>query len=157
MILEGMYFQNEIMHSETRVYPQFPTITSGLVEGTDAVYRYGLRESSYPTLVIVDELEDAKGNYIPAGHYELALSDDRQFLLLLEAKELRAIIPVFKLEVTMDEKPQVHDRKSLKEKKTKKSGKQTVNVSVKVCPLLIRKNKYIRKLLLNTIKTENIF
>ncbi len=119
MILEGMYFENAIMHSETRVYPQYPTITSGLVEGTDAVYRYGLRESSYPTLVIVDELEDAKGNYIPAGHYELALSDDRQFLLLLEAKELRAIIPVFKLEVTMDEKPQVHDRKSLKEKMKK--------------------------------------
>ena len=97
MILEGMYFQNEIMHSETRVYPQFPTITSGLVEGTDAVYRYGLRESSYPDLVIVDELTDGKGSFIPAGHYELALSDDRQFLLLLEAKELRAIIPVFKV------------------------------------------------------------
>ena len=119
MILEGMYFQNEIMHSETRVYPQFPTITSGLVEGTDAVYRYGLRESSYPTLVIVDELTDGKGSFIPAGHYELALSDDRQFLLLLEAKELRAIIPVFKVEVSMSETPQVHDRKSLKEKRKK--------------------------------------
>lgn len=119
MILEGMYFQNEIMHSETRVYPQFPTITSGLVEGTDAVYRYGLRESSYPDLVIVDELTDGKGSFIPAGHYELALSDDRQFLLLLEAKELRAIIPVFKVEVSMNETPQVHDRKSLKAKQKK--------------------------------------
>lgn len=119
MILEGMYFQNEIMHSETRVYPQFPTITSGLVEGTDAVYRYGLRESSYPDLVIVDELTDGKGSFIPAGHYELALSDDRQFLLLLEAKELRAIIPVFKVEVSMNETSQVHDRKSLKAKQKK--------------------------------------
>ncbi len=119
MILEGMYFQNEIMHSETRVYPQFPTITSGLVEGTDAVYRYGLRESSYPDLVIVDELTDGKGSFIPAGHYELALSDDRQFLLLLEAKELRAIIPVFKVEVSMNETPQVHDWKSLRAKRKK--------------------------------------
>lgn len=119
MILEGMYFENAIMHSETRVYPQFPTITSGLKEGTDAVYRYGLRESSYPTLVIVDELQDDRGNFIPSGHYELALSDDRQFLLLLEKKELRAIIPVFKLEVSMEEKPQVHDYKSLKAKQKK--------------------------------------
>lgn len=119
MILEGMYFQNEIMHSETRVYPQFPTTTSGLVEGTDAVYRYGLRESSYPTLVIVDEIQDDRGNYIPAGHYELALADDRQFLLLLEAKQLRAIIPVFKLEVSMEEQPQIHDNKSLKAKRKK--------------------------------------
>lgn len=119
MILEGMYFENAIMHSETRVYPQFPTATSGLVEGTDAVYRYGLRESSYPTLVIVDEIQDGKGHYIPSGHYELALSDDRQFLLLLEAKELRAIIPVFKVEVSMDETPQVHDYKSLKAKQKK--------------------------------------
>lgn len=119
MILEGMYFENAIMHSETRVYPQFPTITSGLKEGTDAVYRYGLRESSYPTLTILDEIEDGKGNFLPSGHYELALSDDRQFLLLLEAKELRAIIPVFKVEVTMDEKPQVHDAKSLKAKQKK--------------------------------------
>lgn len=119
MILEGMYFENAIMHPETRVYPQYPTITSGLVEGTDAVYRYGLRESSYPTLVIVDELQDGNGNYIPSGHYELALSDDRQFFLLLESKELKAIIPVFKVEVTMDEKPQVHDYKSLKAKQKK--------------------------------------
>lgn len=119
MILEGMYFENAVMHSETRVYPQFPTITSGLVEGTDAVYRYGLRESSYPTLVIVDEITDGNGRYIPAGHYELALSDDRQFLLLLEAKKLWAIIPVFKLEVSMDETPQIHDYKSLKAKQKK--------------------------------------
>ena len=119
MMLEGMYFENIIMHSETRVYPQYPTITSGLKEGTDAVYRYGLRESTYPTLVIFDELQDADGNFIPAGHYELALSDDRQFLLLLESKELRAIMPVFKLEVSMDEQPQVHDFKSLKQKRKK--------------------------------------
>lgn len=127
MILEGMYFHNEIMHSETRVYPQFPTITSGLVEGTDAVYRYGLRESSYPTLVIVDELTDGKGNFIPAGHYELALADDRQFLLLLESKELRAIIPVFRLEVSTSEEPQINNYKALRKKRKKDREIQKTN------------------------------
>lgn len=119
MFLEGMYFEKEMLHSETRIYPQYPTYTAGNLLGSEAIYRYGLRESSYPTLSIVDELSDGKGNVIPAGHYELALSDDRQFLILLESKQPLAIIPVFKVEVSMSEKKQVHDRKSLREKKKK--------------------------------------
>lgn len=117
MILEGMYFENAMLHSETRVYPQYPMITSGLMEGMDSVYKYGLRESSYPTLSMAYELSDGMGNKIPAGHYELALSDDRQFLLIIESKQPRAIIPVFRVETAMSTEGQVHDRKTLKEKK----------------------------------------
>ena len=119
MFLEGMFYENLMLHSETRPYPQYPTITAGLMVGTQAIYRYGLRESSYPTLSIVDEITDGKGHIIPPGHYELALSDDRQFLILIESKQPLAIMPVFKVEVTMDEKPQIHDAKSLKEKNKK--------------------------------------
>ena len=119
MILEGMFYENAMLHSETRPYPQYPTITAGLMVGTQAIYRYGLRESSYPTLSIVDEITDGKGHIIPPGHYELALSDDRQFLILIESKQPLAIMPVFKVEVTMDEKPQIHDAKSLREKNKK--------------------------------------
>lgn len=129
MILEGMYFEKVMMHSETRVYPQFPTMTSGLVEGMGAVYKYGLRESSYPTLSIVDELTDGKGSIIPPGHYELALADDRQFLILIESKVPKAIIPVFKVEVTADNKPQVHNRKTLKAKE--KHDKEIMKVNKK--------------------------
>lgn len=119
MFLEGMFYENLMLHSETRPYPQYPTITAGLMVGTQAIYRYGLRESSYPTLSIVDEITDGKGHIIPPGHYELALSDDRQFLILIESKQPLAIMPVFKVEVTMDEKPQIHDAKSLREKNKK--------------------------------------
>ena len=69
-MLEGVYVDNIMMHSETRVYPSEPQITAGLIVGTEAIYRYGLRESSYPTLSLIDELTDGKGNVIPAGHYE---------------------------------------------------------------------------------------
>lgn len=125
MILEGLFYENAMLHSETRPYPQYPTITAGLMVGTQAIYRYGLRESSYPTLSIVDEITDGKGNVIHPGHYELALSDDRQFLILIESKQPIAIMPVFKVEVTMDEKPQIHDAKSLREhnKKEKEIAK----------------------------------
>ncbi|MBP3820985.1 hypothetical protein J6G99_05000 [bacterium] len=127
MILEGMYYENAMLHSETRVYPQYPTITSGVTLGSESIYRYGLRESSYPTLSIVDEISDGEGNIIPAGHYELALSDDRQFLIMIEGKKPIAIMPVFKVEVTMDKKPQVHDAKSLRAKNKKEKEIQKTN------------------------------
>ena len=119
MILEGMFFENVMMHKENLIYPQYPTISAGTKMGTEAIYRYGLRESSYPTLSLVDELTDGQGNIIPAGHYELALSDDRQFLIIIEKKQPIAVMRVFKVEVSMDKKPQVHDRKSLRAKKKK--------------------------------------
>ena len=129
MILEGMYFENSMMHSETRVYPQFPMITSGLAEGMGAVYKYGLRESTYPTLSMPYELSDGMGNIVPAGHYELALSDDRQYLLIIESKQPRAIIPVFKVETAMSTEGQVHDRKTLREKK--KREKEIIKTNLK--------------------------
>ena len=95
-MIEGVYVDNIMMHSETRVYPTQPQITAGLIVGTQAIYRYALRESSYPTLSLVDELSDGQGNVIPPGHYELALSDDRDFLILIQSKQPIAIIPVFK-------------------------------------------------------------
>ena len=94
-MIEGVYVDNIMMHSETRVYPTQPQITAGLIVGTQAIYRYALRESSYPTLSLVDELSDGQGNVIPPGHYELALSDDRDFLILIQSKQPIAIIPVF--------------------------------------------------------------
>ena len=128
-MLEGMFVETIMTQSENRAYPQYPTITSGLMEGTQAIYRYGLRESSYPTLSIVDSISDGTGNYIAPGHYELALSDDRQLLLLLESKELIAVMPVFKLEVSMSKKAQVMDKKSLK--KQKKEEKEIIKTNKK--------------------------
>lgn len=118
-MLEGMFVESIMTHSETRAYPQYPTITSGESLGSDSIYRYGLRESSYPTLSLVDNICDNAGNCIPPGHYELALSDDRQFLILIESKQPLAIMPVFKVDVTMEKKAQVHDYKSLKAEKKK--------------------------------------
>lgn len=116
-MLEGIYFDNVIMHSQTRVYPSEPQITAGLIVGTEAIYRYSLRESDYPTLTVVDEITDAEGNVIPAGHYELALSDDRDFLILIQSKKAIAIMPVFKVEIDVSQYSQVRDDKSLKKQK----------------------------------------
>ena len=118
-MFEGMYVENIMMHSETRVYPTEPQYTAGIILGSQAIYRYGLRESSYPTISIVDSISDGKGNVIPPGHYELALSDERDFLILIQSKQALAIIPVFKVEVDMSEYEQIRDNKALKRQKKK--------------------------------------
>ncbi len=159
MFLEGMFYENLMLHSETRPYPQYPTITAGLMLGTQAIYRYGLRESSYPTLSIVDEITDGKGHIIPPGHYELALSDDRQFLILIESKQPLAIMPVFKVEVTMDEKPQIHDAKSLraKNKKEKEIAKTNRRREKKGMPPVNREEEIYQEASMEYIKDGGYF
>ncbi len=116
-MIEGLYVDNIMMHSETRVYPAEPQITAGLIVGSQSFYKYSLRESSYPTLSLVDELTDGQGHVIPPGHYELALSDERDFLILIQSKKAVAIIPVFKIDIDMSQYEVVRDKKALKKKK----------------------------------------
>lgn len=125
-MIEGMYVDNIMMHSETRVYPVEPQETAGLELGSQSIYKYSLRESSYPTLSIVEDIKDSQGNRIEPGHYELALSDERDFFILIQTKKAIAIIPVFKVEVDMSRYEQVRDKKSLKrEQKEKKEIAKT--------------------------------
>lgn len=116
-MIEGLYVDNIMMHSETRVYPTEPQETAGLIVGTQSFYKYSLRESSYPTLSLVDELKDSQGNVVPPGHYELALSDEKDFLILIQSKKAIAIIPVFKVEIDMSQYKVVRDKKALKRQK----------------------------------------
>ena len=128
-MLEGVYVDNIMMHSETRVYPTEPQITAGLIVGSQSFYKYSLRESTYPTLSIVDEISDAQGNTIPAGHYELALSDDRDFLILIQSRKAIAIIPVFKIDIDMSQYSVIRDNKALR--KQKKEAKEIAKTNQK--------------------------
>ncbi len=116
-MIEGVYVDNIMMHSETRVYPTEPQETAGLIVGSQSIYKYSLRESSYPTLSLVDEISDGKGHVIPPGHYELALSDEKDFLILIQSKKAIAIVPVFKVDIDMSQYSVVRDKKALKKKK----------------------------------------
>ena len=125
-MFEGAFVDNIMMHSETRAYPVEPQITAGLIVGSQSFYKYSLRESTYPTLSLVDEIRDEFGNVIPPGHYELALSDEKDFLILIQSKVAIAIIPVFKVEIDMSEYEIVKDKKALKrEKKEQKEIEKT--------------------------------
>lgn len=108
----------------------YPVVPSGLTVHQGTIYRYAIPTDEQPTLLISDYIPDHNGNFIEPGYYQLALSDDREFLYLLESKDLKAIIPVFKIaenerevrrlyaskkELTKEEK-----RRKAKEKRQKK-------------------------------------
>jgi hypothetical protein len=128
-MLEGAFVDNIMMHSETRAYPVVPQETAGLMVGTQSFYKYSLKESSYPTLSIVDEISDSEGNILPSGHYELALSDDKDFFILMQSKNPVAIVPVFKVEIDVSHYEQVRDDKTLR--KQKKEEKEIAKTNKK--------------------------
>ncbi len=75
----------------------YPVIPSGITVHQNTLYRYAVPTDEQPILTIVNAIPDFSGNFIKPGHYTLALSDDREFLYLIESRDLIAVIPVFKL------------------------------------------------------------
>ena len=76
-----------------------------------------VKDSTYPTLSLPNEISDGFGNKIQPGHYELALSDEHDYLILIQSKVPVAVIPVFRVEIDTSHYEVVHDRKSLKKAK----------------------------------------
>ena len=126
-MLEGLFVEKVLMHENIRPYPIEPQETSGLSVGSEMYYRYSLRESDYPTLIIIDPIYDGEKNVIKPGHYELALSDERDFLILIQSKKPIAIIPVFKIEEDESEKDRLNDPKYKRELKREAKEKKKVN------------------------------
>lgn len=132
-MLEGVFAEKVLMQEYIRPYPQQPQETSGYFLGTEAIYRYSLKSSVYPTVIIPVPLYDNAGGVIKPGHYELALTDSREFLILMESKLPRAVIPVFKIEEDGTEQERLNNRKVKKElKKEQKERKKTNKKRAKV-------------------------
>lgn len=112
----------------------YPVNPSGITVHEKTIYRYSVPTDEQPTLSIVNYIPDYNGNFIKPGYYKLALSDDKEFLYLIESGELIAVIPVFKLaeneaelkkyrdknrELTKSERRQVEKEEREKKKKDK--------------------------------------
>ena len=110
-MLEGVFAENVLTHPNVRPYPQQPQETSGYYVGTQAIFRYSLKDSDYPTLIITDPLFDNAGGVINSGYYELALSDMRDFLILIQSKNPVAVIPVIKIEEDATEAARLNNKK----------------------------------------------
>ena len=126
-MLEGVYTETIMMHSEIRPRPVEPQATGGIILGSQAIYKYSLRDSDYPTLIIVDRIKDEDGDLIEPGYYELALSDERDFLILMQTKNPIAIIPVFKVEEDKEAFNQNNDKDYQKMLEKRKKEREKTN------------------------------
>ena len=99
----------------------YPVIPSGLTVHQGSIYRYSVPTDEQPTLLISDYIPDHNGNFIKPGYYQLALSNDREFLYLIESNDILAIIPVFKLDENKSELRKLYaDKKKLTKKEKQK-------------------------------------
>lgn len=126
-MLEGIYTETVLMHSEVRPRPIEPQSTGGVILGSQSIYRYSLRDSDYPVLIIVDKIMNEEGDMILPGHYELALSDERDFLILMQTKNPIAIIPVFKVEEDKEAFNQNNDKEYQKILEKRKKEREKTN------------------------------
>ena len=93
------------------VYP------SGLDDSDKSHVRYAQPSIKTPTLTIIDAIYNEDGDVIVSpGHYELALSDDFNFLLIMQSKRIIVKIPVFKIDYEMED-TQSHYEKKIKKPK----------------------------------------
>lgn len=126
-MLEGMFVEHLYTQEYIRPYPIEPQETSGYYVGSQSIYRYSLKDSEYPTITIVDPLYDNHGEVVKPGYYELALSDMRDFLILLESKQPVAVIPVIKVEEDATEQKRLNNRTVKKELKKEKKLREKTN------------------------------
>ena len=115
---------------------------SGLFIGQNSIYKQAHPSTPEPILTIVDYIPDYNGNFIKPGHYTLALSDDKEFLLLIESLQLIATIPVFKIAENKEELAKLHKR--IQDEKSGKKYKR---------PKFESKQDRIKRLI-KTTKTE---
>lgn len=71
----------------------------GIQDWDKTIYRYAYKSTDSPNLIIVDCIQDSDGNIILPGYYEVVLSDDKNFLLLVQSGKVVATVPVFKIQI----------------------------------------------------------
>lgn len=126
-MFDGAFVDYTLMHPNIRPYPQQPQETAGNTIDSKTYVRYSLAESDYPTLIIVDPIYDNSGDVIKPGYYELALSDNQDFLLLIQSKEAVATIPVFKIEEDALEPKRLSNKEYKKQLKKEAKQREEIN------------------------------
>lgn len=126
-MLEGVFVEKVLTHPNIRPYPQEPQETSNYFLGSQAIFKYALKDSDYPTIIIPDPLYDNDGGIILQGYYELALTDSRDFLILMQSKTPRAVIPVIKIEEDVQEYDRLNNKTVKKQQKKEEKARKKTN------------------------------
>ncbi len=126
-MLEGQFVDNAFKFDSLRYYAVSPSSKFSTTLGGNSIYKYSLKESDYPTLILTDPLKDEEGHVLIPGHYELAISDLRDYFILMQSKKPLAIFPVFKVEEDLSEQDRANDEEYQKIKKKQAKEREKVN------------------------------
>lgn len=114
----------------------FPAEKTGIYDRDKAKYTLSLDKTANPNMICPFALYDGE-DYLQPGYYEVALSDDRRYLLLIQSRELKALIPAIKVvvqkrsdsyEKRVQEIEQEKEKLKKKNKTTKKLDAELVNM-----------------------------
>lgn len=126
-MLEGAFVDNAFKFDSLRYYAVEPSRDFSTALGGTTIYKYALKESDYPTVILRDPLKDEDGNILIPGHYELAISDLKDYFILMQSKTPLAIFPVFKIEEDISFEENEKDKKLQKIKEKEKKEREKVN------------------------------
>lgn len=105
----------------------YPKVPAGVYEYDKAIYHFAYDKSKNPIMLnpfLIHSGEDV----LEDGYYEVALSLDKEFLFLIQGGELKAKVPVIKVEEDKKIKEELEKQKTEQQEaleKTKKKNRKT--------------------------------
>jgi len=94
----------------------------GVTDKDKTKYIYALDKTENPNLICPYQLRSGE-LFLDPGYYEVALSDDKRYLLLIQSRELKALVPAIKVVIqkgTTAYENRVEEINKAKKKKLKK-------------------------------------
>ena len=101
----------------------YPTYKTGIYDKDKAPYVYSLDKTENPNMTCPYILRSGENSLDP-GYYEVALSDDKRYLLLIQSRELKALVPAVKVVVQKDNGAYAKRVREIEQEKIKKKKKR---------------------------------
>ncbi len=105
---------------------QFPPEAAG-IRPQEKGYFHPLPKTQRPNMINPFVLHDGE-NTLEPGYYEVALSDDKRYLLLIQSRQLKALVPALKVVVQQQSDADLNKRQEEFEKEKKKLKRKKRNV-----------------------------
>ena len=156
-MLEGQFVDNAFKFDALRYYAVTPSRDFSTALGGNSIYKYALKESDYPTLILTDPLKDEYGNILHPGHYELAISDMKDYFILMQSKKPLAAFPVFKIEEDISNRDKIHDKKYQKLLKKKEKERARTNKKRKAAGMSEDEDKILMEASIEYVEDGDYF
>lgn len=102
---------------------QTPYEKPGIYDQDKAIYSLALPKTQRPNLINPYVLTDGDVTLEP-GHYEVGLSDDKRYLLLIQSRELKALVPAIRVVISDSKKKEIEKREEKYQEELKKLKKK---------------------------------